>query len=105
MSTDVQVAVLVFAALVLLVLFAGIWFMVRHAWPYFMQQSEHRLKEQAQFLAMLGSHTKATDRVGQYIGQMIEASSLQTNAIQRLADDLRRQKRKPASAPPKDKTS
>jgi hypothetical protein len=85
-----------------MLLFAVVlWFLLRRVWPYVINQVDlvraQRQQDQAQFMAVLGSYAKSTDGTRQIMMQMQEILSLQTNAIQRLADELNR---RPRTKPP-----
>lgn len=97
-------------ALIVLIGMLG-WFLVRHVWPYVTAQFEltrqHRVREQEQLLSVLGSYAKTTEGTRIFMGQMQEILSLQTGAIQRLADEVdraskRKQKPRGPVTPPKD---
>ena len=103
-----QIALLLSIFFAMAVLLGG-WFLARRVWPYVTAQVEvtrlHRIKEQEQFLSVLGSYAKTTEGTRLLMGQMQEILSLQTDAIQRLADEVSKPPKRRSRAvklPPKD---
>lgn len=69
-----------------------VWFVIRHVWPYTTAQVEQnrlqRIEDQKQFVSVLGSYARGAEGTRQVMGQMQQILSLQTDAIQRLANEL-----------------
>lgn len=107
MSAEVQIALLVIVSLMLAVLVGGVaWFVIARVWPHVTRQfeltREHRLHEQEQFLVVMGAQVKTAEGTRQLMGQMQEILSLQTGAIQRLADEIARAQKRRARTPKKE---
>lgn len=85
------------------------WFVIRHVWPYTVAQVEinrqQRVRDQDQFLSVLGNYARGAEGTRQMMGQMQQILSLQTDAIQQLANEIKhapKQKPKAPRVPPKD---